>query len=494
MFDESRWSGGLRAAVPGAAVLLVLSLVGLGRSAFWLDEAYSVAATNQYTATLVQTDANMAAYYALLVPWITIGREMWWIRLLSVLLAVGALLLLGRLATAIHGRFVATVCCLFAGSSWMLVRYAQEARAYTLVVLLAALSWILLDDLVEGRSSRWRELAYVAVATLLPLTHGLAYLVVVCQGLALALAGKVGRRVWLTYLSGAGSGAGIIAVILVVGDGGTGDGAPMLAPGSFARVIRSFTSPHPVLAAVVGGLVLYGVVLAVQGARRAPRGAARFRHLVPLFSGPAILLLVVVVSSLRPALNDRYAIGSVIGIALLMALAAARIALWAERKIQARSKDEVVRTVARHGVVGLAVSVLLLGQAHLHERPYDAWDQAAAVVEGRLAPGDALVFPESWLALPFEFAWESAGYNAQVEMLTPSRAFGSMRRFAPKLTASEVAEEVGSYRRIWVVHRGETDPSLSGTLARLRQAGFAVEEIWRWDGDVQGVQVVLLRR
>ena len=64
----------------------------------WMDEACSIAATVQLRTVLRATSGTMATYYVLLSGWIRISDALWWIRLLSVISALVAMVLTARFA------------------------------------------------------------------------------------------------------------------------------------------------------------------------------------------------------------------------------------------------------------------------------------------------------------------------------------------------------------------------------------------------------------
>ncbi|MCB0971021.1 MAG: glycosyltransferase family 39 protein, partial [Acidimicrobiales bacterium] len=167
-------------AVLGAvAVLSALALAGLGRRSLWLDEAISVGATEQLVRTWRDTGGTMAAYYALLTPWSWVSVDRWWLRLLSLLLAAAALVVVHAVARRLVSARGAAAATLATAASWLVVRYAQEARAYALVLLVCSASWWALVRAVDAptddaRAHWWRR--YAVLVVLAPLAHGLAVL------------------------------------------------------------------------------------------------------------------------------------------------------------------------------------------------------------------------------------------------------------------------------------------------------------------------------
>jgi mannosyltransferase len=115
------------------------TLLFLGRKSFWLDESYSFVAAHRELADLfrlvVHDESNMSPYYLALHFWISLGRSEAWLRLLSVLPAIAAVPLFAVLVRSLAGRRAAVLAGFGLALNPMYVRYAQEARGYSLLVL-----------------------------------------------------------------------------------------------------------------------------------------------------------------------------------------------------------------------------------------------------------------------------------------------------------------------------------------------------------------------
>ena len=172
-------SGGVIAVTTLAALL---RLVYLGRESLWLDELFSVAFANLNGQTLwrvVSTaEANMALYYYLLHFWIRLGQSEAMIRSLSAvtgLMTVPVVYLLGK---RMFGTRVALLGALLLAANTFHIRYSQEARGYSLVVLLITLSCLFFVRAME-RESRSDWAWYVVTGTLAVYSHFFALLVLV---------------------------------------------------------------------------------------------------------------------------------------------------------------------------------------------------------------------------------------------------------------------------------------------------------------------------
>jgi mannosyltransferase len=147
-----------------------LRLFRLGVRSFWLDEAISamLARIDRHTfvSAIVHRQANMVLYYVLLRGWNWLGSSEFALRSLSVLAglaAIPAIYLLGRqLFGARAGRIASLLLCVHTFH----IRYSQEARSYSLLMLLAVLSSLFfVRSLEEPSRANWA--AYVALSSLM---------------------------------------------------------------------------------------------------------------------------------------------------------------------------------------------------------------------------------------------------------------------------------------------------------------------------------------
>ena len=187
-----RRDGWLLAAVAVVAVGVVVRFVA--RSNLWLDEALSVNIARLplgEIADALRHDGSPPLYYLLLHGWMKVfGTGTFAVRALSGLFAVATLPLIWVAAKRVGGRRAGYAALVLLAASPFAVRYATEARMYSMLMVLALAGWLLLDDLLKRFSwARAGGLALVTGAGLL--THYWAFYVV---AVALAAAGWRARR------------------------------------------------------------------------------------------------------------------------------------------------------------------------------------------------------------------------------------------------------------------------------------------------------------
>ncbi|CAB4589988.1 unannotated protein [freshwater metagenome] len=168
-----------RDARPEIVVLAVVALaIGLftrfvTRSSLWLDEALSVNIAQLpfgEMAEALKHDGHPPLYYAFLHVWMDVfGSGDVAVRGLSGLFGIATLPLVWILGRRKGGTVLAWVAVAVVAVSPFAVRYSNETRMYSLVILLVVIGWLLIDDIVDQKKStvgRFLGLAFVGAALL----------------------------------------------------------------------------------------------------------------------------------------------------------------------------------------------------------------------------------------------------------------------------------------------------------------------------------------
>jgi mannosyltransferase len=176
----------LAVAVPlGLAALL--GAYHLGAKSLWWDEAFSVWLARLDWPVLWRSirtaEANMMLYYLLLHFWIRLGMSEAVVRSLSTLAAVTCIVPFYFLGVRVLGARPALLASVLLASNAFFIRYAQEARAYSLELLLTVSSSLLFLRAID-RPTYWRWAAYAVVSALAVYAHFFAAWVLVVQFLA----------------------------------------------------------------------------------------------------------------------------------------------------------------------------------------------------------------------------------------------------------------------------------------------------------------------
>lgn len=438
-------------ALPGTLALVVLARWGINRDP-WLDEAFSVAAIDQLGTTFDRTAYTMATFYAQLKVWATPSTDLGWLRALPVLHAAASLLVLGVLVTRTHGRQVAGWAALFAGTSWMVVRYAHELRSFAFVLLLVTLGWLATDHLVERPDHRGWIACSLVVGVLAPLSHGLAVLAIGWQAVALLVSGA-GRRSW--FAAAPGWVLAVVVTGLLYRAGGADLGGPAVATDLqfVTRILELFHGgPRSKLVPFEGWWVLvavtiYGLVVSLPRIRHAEPGSDRFRAVMPVAWGVGTLAGLFVLNALRPGVHVRYVVGAAPGLALLWSVAAVDVA---ERI--SRSRNPLSR-LGRLPLVALVIFLLLLGgQQRYHESLSNRWTRITSSIAAEARPGDAVAILGPARPL-FDVAWSRLDDPPELASIGHIQPLGTVRRYNSRPPGQDTHRQLAFTERLWLLER-----------------------------------------
>ena len=159
----------------GFVLVLAVVIRFVTVSALWLDEAQTVAIARLPLGDLAEGlrhDGAPPLFYALLHGWMQIfGDGDFSVRFLPGVFAVAALPLTWVAGRRLGGRSVGWAAVILLATSPFAVRYATEARMYSLLVLLVLLGYLAATELLERPDSRRASIGVGAVTGALLLTH-----------------------------------------------------------------------------------------------------------------------------------------------------------------------------------------------------------------------------------------------------------------------------------------------------------------------------------
>jgi mannosyltransferase len=466
-----RWLTLLLLLAAGAAVRFLF----LARKPFWFDECFSVEVArvswNNFLHLLWWREANMSLYYLLLRIWLRFeihdGRSEFFIRSLSVLIAVATIPAIYRLARQLYDRRVALIAAALFTFNAYSVRYAQEARSYALFLLLATLSSGLLIALLREPTRRNR-LGYVLVSILAVYAHFYALLLLAAHWLALrrlfkprssATASAQLHRAWITI------GLAVLPLLIFVAKTGAGPIRWIQRPG-----VRDVLDFYKDLAGGSNWSLLIissvaGIAAVVPDGRRwfvlnpnedqtgDQTGKTNWKPwrsqflLLWLFFPVA---LTVMLSFARPVFLSRYMIFCLPPLLILVAAGLARL------------RPAWLLAAAFAGILLLSWQGVFFVYTHDFDNERDASVAAANFILDHAQPGDAVIFHIAATRIPYEFARSlkagentaSPDFTAQLgpEILFPYHGAGlDHRDFTGKPTADFLSTIAPSHSRVWVM-------------------------------------------
>ncbi len=375
-----------------AAILRILDLTSRGLT---MDEGFStfLARTSaaNFRAMVWRSEFNMVLYYGLLRIWMHLGQSEYVIRLLSVLFSAATVPVVYFLGLRLFGRKAALIAAalLVVHPSHLLL--AQEARSYSLVVLLVSLSSLFFLRILESPS--WFNCAaYGALSAAAVYSHFFAVLVLVAQWLALFALPRA-RVPWKALLR---SVALLLALLVPAGvfllHSGTGRVAwiPNTGLHQLLDVLYFWTlSKARCLAYVALWMVAIWCAIVLQ---RKSEGWSYWFTLAWLLLPFAI---IVAVSLSRPLLVPRFLAISIPAAVLAAAAGLVQVGRWSKPA----------------AVLILVLIVFYSGSAirfyHRHPEAGVDWRGAFAYLLPRVQPGDEIVI-DPYVVYTFDYYRETS--------------------------------------------------------------------------------------
>ena len=386
----SRWPAYAVAGVVALGVVVRFVTV----SHLWLDEAQTVAIASLPLDDIpegLRHDGAPPLFYVLLHGWMKLfGSGELSVRFLPGVFAVAALPLAWLAARRLAGTRVAWAAVLLLASSPFAVRYATEARMYSLMVLLVLVGYLAVQELLDRPSSIRAAVGVALVTGLLLLTHYWSIYLLFVVGVVLL---TVARRGPAARRDGARRG------VVAMGLGSLAflpwvpvflyqlrnTGTPWGRPGHLRTTfdtLTGFAGGYWDPGLILGGLYFVLTALALMGKaldsrrievdlRTRPPG----RHLFVVGFGTLVVAILATVIG-RSAFAIRYA-AVVFPMALLLVALGTKVIL--DRRIL-------------HGVLAVAVAAGFWGIGPNVFVDRTSAPRVAAALEAGVVPGDVVAY------------------------------------------------------------------------------------------------------
>ena len=432
-------------------------------------------------------ESNMLLYYLVLrvwlgiVSWIGVAPTEVMLRLPSAFFAVGAAVVVFELGRRLFGRLAGVVAALLFTTNFLQMILAQNARAYSLQLLLLGLSWLALFAGLEGnRAGDW--IGYVAATALSVYADLFSGLVIFSQVVAIAallvLPGPWQRRVRVARRSIAVSLAvSFVLVLPILGDAIV-HGGPVWVPPAHLSDLKAFlkllTGSNYLYTFAVFGTAAFGVAVAAAGSKSQWQRFVRSteRHLgIALALGSWFLIPIVVSFALtRQGLNlhlffPRYLVVVVPPLVLLAGLGVSAIKL---RVVQAAAVVAVL-------ITAFPPLSFYYGLAQVQDvRTPAAWLQA------RYQAGDGIVCdPVIQCAIPVAYYFIAYPGPAHLDADSPGLFNWESNRSLP-VSSDALTAFASHHQRIFVIYAplgaiGAQDPELSALQTEMTGLGYSLE-------------------
>lgn len=468
------------------AAAAALRFLFLARKPFWFDECFSVEVArlswHDFVRLLWWREANMSLYYLLLRGWLDIGSAFgqafspFFIRSFSVLASLATLPAIFWLACKLFDRrvgliAVALICC-----NAYAIRYAQEARSYSLFLLLATIASGYFVAYMREPSRR-KLTGYAVTSALAAYAHFYALLLVVAQWLSVrrflrnegseqrvAISPGLGRAwIWIA--------TAVLPILAFVGK--TGAGPIRWIPKPSAQALMDYWE-HLAGNGGLPLLLLYAAacLIAVFPLRgRLFKVAAdwdvwRIQFLVIWLFFP--VALSVLLSRARPVFLGRYFIFCLPALIILSAAGVANL------------RKTWMMAMCLAALLLLSLQGTLSYYDHDFDLERDGSGAAANYIYEHAQPGDAILFHFAEARIPYEFFASLRSMDAQrtaetgPEIVFPRHGNRLDYRDVTGNPTTEFLHSVaGKYSRVWVLlmsnggssHPDATTLKLSQTFA-----------------------------
>jgi len=418
-----------------------LRLLHLSRQSFWLDEVMTVNTAREAVPSLAMSGTSPPLYYLLMHYWMKLVPESEaTARLPSVICGVAAVLLLYLLGRRLVDARAGLVAALLLAVSPFHIHYSQEARTYSLMVLLALLSWLALIRVLE-RGSPGRIIIWAVCSFVLLLSHNYAVFLLATQVVFVLVRGhrhglRPGR--WLV-------GVGLLLllslpwlrVLMIMIESLLGAEYWIRPPvaGDFVRLYRMMCSDSGWLMKIDLLLVLAAMVFwwwraPVVGSGEEREGAMK-RSALPLlvcWIGLPAVMMAVASWTVMPLYQHRYALALLPPFLLLVA--------WGATGHGHRPLALVL--------VGLVLCFTVTGVVdHYLEENRHPWREATGRVSGAVRPGDGLLIIDRVARKPFLYYYGNG-------RRPPTKTFSRLPHLAAKVE-SGVGVAIERHRRLWAV-------------------------------------------
>jgi len=376
---------------------LVLRLYALGSESLWWDEVYAISEMAHpgplEIVRLSSTDNNPPLLYLILHYWILLaGSSEFSVRLPSALAGALAVLVIYRIGTLLFDRGAGLLAALILALSAYHVRYAQEARAYGLMVFLTLLSFYFFLRLTKGGVSRYSSVGYIISTALLMYTHIYGVFLVASQIIYLLVSREDLRR-WIVP-AGALSllyipWVVLLAITVLSPEGAWQSGTTWIPDPTLADVIQilwaySGSIPLTIVFTLLAG---YGTVRTIRRQRPAA-------YLLLAWLLVPIVVPFLISHLYRPMLADRFTIAASPAFYLLVTQGFAGLKGFAYRE----------RSYAPVLVLGVVTALFVLSiTGYYSDITKQPWRGVAGYVDEHARAGDVVVFYWAGGLLPFDY-------------------------------------------------------------------------------------------
>lgn len=447
---------GARAYAALAAILVGAAVVrahDLGSESLWYDEIFGLALVRQPLPVVLEVIngfvANMALYLILMHFWMALfdpAVSDAVPRIPSVIFGVGGVAALYGLGSDLFGKRVGLAAALLLAANPYHVGWSQDARAYTLWVLLVTLSfWVLVRAVRAPGRHRW-WVAYALVTALAFYSHLFTAFIVAAQ--TLWLLPRRRRSELVPFAFSLLATAALLLPLAQFGISNT-DGSQLrhvpLPDWKDVRFLLTSYAGSDWLQYAYAAMLGAGVVFLAFG----KRGAESERWWLGLLVLWLLLMPVLIFGlsfAYKPLYKDRYLFASLPALCLLAGVGLGRL------------RPSILAAVVVVGVAWLSSSAVAQGFA---VRRTEEWRPAIGHLAAQSRPGDGWIFISRRNHLPWQYYAPRYGRDPyaidDIEPFDWSELARSRVYRAPAFSRADLDRFSTTHPRIWLVLSHEFD-------------------------------------
>jgi len=173
----------------------ILRFSFLGHHSLWFDEAFSIDLSSQNFSSIIHEEKNNPPlYHFLLHYWIKFfGSSEVSTRFASASLGIFSIFALFMLGTMLFGNKAGLLSSFLLAISPYHIHYSQEARMYSLVVLLTILSCLFFVKFLKN-GKKITFIVYVLISSAAMYTHYFAIFIIIAQNVFIVIKGSYYRK------------------------------------------------------------------------------------------------------------------------------------------------------------------------------------------------------------------------------------------------------------------------------------------------------------
>jgi len=436
-----------------------LRLFHLSHQSFWLDEVSTVNAVRRAVPSLTMSDSTPPLYYMMMSLWMrAVPESEAAARLPSALFGIAAVPLLFLLGRWLFGTRAGLIAALLLAVSPFHIHYSQEARAYSLMLMLVLFSWLALVRMLD-RESISRLAAWVAATSLMLLSHNYGVFIIAAQIVFILAWGRshgIRIRRWIIAIGlVALLAAPWIRVLLILIEQVQHADYWIQQP-----TVADFVKLYRMMCADSGWLMKINLLLSIAGLFwwrlrfSRPDAPRHGRTAIPLLGTWLFVPLVLMVLAsifLLPLYQHRYALPLLPPFLLLVA--------WGASGHGHRPAALVLAGV----LLCFTVPALVTYYTEDNREP---WDRASSVVSDLAREGDVLLFIAPAVREPFIYYYRGPDL--------PSKVLSRYPKDAPRVELVTM-KCIRRHDRLWAVvshcHTGVLEEILDRRLGQGRLLG-----------------------